>query len=292
MNQGATNVGWAEEEPQIELAEEADSAVETTWEAEVPRNRSGMIAGLLLALLGVGWTVALGVTLFQASPGHLLPPLTLAAWIGLGSGPLALLAVLYLLLLRTGRAEANAYARASARLRADSAGLAQMLALLTSKIDEARAALNDQAAGLQTLGNEAGERIGRAAVELSEQAASVGRTVATLNDATAIAREDLSVLLTEIPNAETVTRRLAEGLRESGAEADTRARCLVRAAADAGPAGTASERIDGRRCGSARWADRPDRSQRGGGGQADRGRGRRDGPRDRRSARCRCGEPG
>jgi hypothetical protein len=226
MNQGATKVGWAEEEPQIELAEEADSAVETTWEAEVPRNRSGMIAGLLLALLGVGWMVALGVTLFQASPGRMLPPLTLAAWIGLGSGPLALLAILYLLLLRTGRAEANAYARASARLRADSAGLAQMLALLTSKIDEARAALNDQAAGLQTLGNDAGERIGRAALELSEQAASVGRTVSTLNDATAIAREDLSVLLTEIPNAEAVTRRLAEGLRESGAEADTRARAL------------------------------------------------------------------
>jgi len=219
-------VAWAEKEPEVETTEPA-AEVETAWEVAAPRRWPGIVAGVLLLLLGLGWTAALGVTLFQASPSHLLPPLALAAWIGLGSGPLALLAVLYLLLLRTGRTEANAYARASARLRADSESLAGVLALLNRRIEEARSALNAQAAELQTLGSEASDRIGQAATELSTQAASVGQTVSTLNNATSVAREDLNVLLSELPNAETVARNLAEGLREGGAEADMRTRALT-----------------------------------------------------------------
>jgi len=219
-------VGWAEQEPEVEMTEPAAEA-EVSWNVAAPRRWPGIVTGLLLLLLGLGWVAALGVTLFQASPAHLLPPLTLAAWIGLGCGPLALLAVLYLLVLRTGRTEATAYARASARLRADSEALAGTLAMLNQRIEEARSALSAQATELQALGTEASGRIGQAAAELSAQASTVDRTVATLNNATSIAREDLNVLLTELPNAETVARNLAVGLREGGAEADSRTRALT-----------------------------------------------------------------
>jgi hypothetical protein len=225
MNRGTLKVGWAEQEPEVEMVEAAPE-FEAGWDAPAPRRWPGLVAGALLALLGLGWIVALGITLFQASPAHLLPPLTLAAWIGLACAPLSLLSVLFMLLLRTGRMEASAYSRASRRLRTDTAALAGTLALLNRQIGEARAALDAQAAGLQALGGDAGDRITRAAAELSEQAASVERTVATLNGATAVAREDLSVLLTELPNAESVARRLSEGLREGGAEADARTRAL------------------------------------------------------------------
>jgi len=226
MNQGASKLGWAEQEPQVEMTETAPE-VETAWEVASPRRWPGIVAGVLLGLLALGWVVALGVTLFQASPTRLPPPLTLAAWIGLGCGPLALIAVLYLLVLRTGRTEANAYARASSRLRADTENLAGTLALLTQRIEEARSALSAQATELQTLGSDASERISQAAADLSAQAASVDRTVATLGSAASIAREDLNVLLTELPNAEAVARSLAEGLREGGAEADSRTRALT-----------------------------------------------------------------
>lgn len=226
MNQGVSKVGWAEEEPQVEMAETAPE-METPWEVAAPRRWPGIVAGVLLLLLGLGWVVGLGVTLFQASPARLPPPLTLAAWIGLGCGPLALLAVLYLLVLRTGRTEANAYARASSRLRADTETLAGTLALLTRRIEEARTALSGQASELQALGGDATSRIGEAASELSTQAASVERTVAALNSATAVARQDLNVLLAELPNAEGVARSLAERLRQGGAEADSRARALT-----------------------------------------------------------------
>lgn len=219
-------MGWAEEEPQIDMSETSPDA-EVVWENADSRRWPGLLAGTLLGLLGFAWIAALILTLFQASPTHLLPPLTLAAWIGLGCGPLALIAVLYLLLLRTGRTEANAYARASTRLRADTEALAGTLAMLNSRIEEARTALSAQASDLQMLGSEASGRISQAAAELSAQAAAVGQTVATLNDATSVAREDLNVLLTELPNAEGVARSLAERLRESGAEADSRARAMT-----------------------------------------------------------------
>lgn len=226
MNRGMSKVGWAEQEPEVEMVDAAPE-LEGSWDAPAPRRWPGLVAGGLLTLLGLGWIVALSITLFQASPAHLLPPLTLAAWIGLACAPLSLLGVLFLLLLRTGRAEASAYSRASRRLRADTAALAGTLALLNKRIEEARTALDAQASGLQALGSEAGDRIARAAAELSEQAASVERTVATLNGATAVAREDMGVLLTELPNAEGVARRLSEGLREGAAEADARARALT-----------------------------------------------------------------
>jgi hypothetical protein len=226
MNQGTSELGWAEEEPQDETAD-ISPEIETVWEEAPPRRWPGIVAGILMLALALGWAGALGLTLFQASPTRLLPPLTLAAWIGLGSGPLALLAVLYLLLLRTGRVEANAYSRASAQLRADTAALAGTLNLLTTRIDAARGALSEQATSLQALGGDAGDRIGRAAIDLSNQAASVGHTVISLNDATALARADLGVLLTELPNAEGVARALAERLREGGAEADSRGRSLA-----------------------------------------------------------------
>ena len=73
-------MGWAEQEPQVEMTETAPE-VETAWEVASPRRWPGIVAGVLLGLLALGWVVALGVTLFQASPTRLPPPLTLAAWI-------------------------------------------------------------------------------------------------------------------------------------------------------------------------------------------------------------------
>ncbi|WP_442678353.1 hypothetical protein ACSBM8_12560 [Sphingomonas sp. ASY06-1R] len=215
----------AEEEP---LHETADAITDdVVWDTAPPRPWPHIIASALLGLLALGWVLALGATLFAASPSRLLPPLTLAAWIGLASGPLALIAILYLLLLRTGRAEARAYSRASARLRVDTAALADTLNLLNQRIGEARGALGQQAAELAELGSAAGDRIGRAAGDLREQASAVGATVSSLNSATAVARGDLDVLLNELPNAENVARTVGERLRESGAEADARARALA-----------------------------------------------------------------
>ncbi len=96
MNQGArANEEWAD----VAMTAEADD-VAAAWDAPAPPRRWPIIlVGSLLALLAAGWIAALAWGIVQAAPADGLTPLKLAAWIGLGSGPLALLAILYLLLL-------------------------------------------------------------------------------------------------------------------------------------------------------------------------------------------------
>ncbi|WP_404712790.1 hypothetical protein [Sphingomonas sp. MMS24-J13] len=195
------------------------------WEAPAPsRHWPTILVCLLLGLFAISWIVALAIGIAQATPPEGLPLLKLAAWIGLGSGPLALFAILYLLLLRSGRAEANAYSRAAARLRADSESLAGMLALMTRQIEEGRSALSAQAGELQALGNDASARLGGTAADLRSQAQAFGAAATTFESATTLARADLGVLMTDLPQAEEVARLLGEKLREGSAEADKRIR--------------------------------------------------------------------
>lgn len=215
--------------PVEEVARDADFA----WEAPAPsRHWPTILVGASLTLFAIGWIAALAIGISGAAPATGLPLLKLAAWIGLGSGPLALLAILYLLLLRSGRAEANAYSRASARLRADSESLVGMLAMMTRQIDQARGAIAAQADELQTLGSDASARLGGTAAELRDRAHAFSAAATTFETATTLARADLGVLLTDLPRAEDIARLLGEKLREASAEADTRARTFNQLLAD------------------------------------------------------------
>ncbi len=227
MNQGAyqeaaADETWADDAP---AAPARVTITRIAPDAPAARGKSAGAAALL-ALIALGWIGGLVYALIAAGAPAALTPLRLAAWIGLGSGPLALVALLYLLLLRTGRAEARAYSRAAARLRADSESLAAAMTLLTGRIEQSRLALDAQAGQLQSLGVEAGTRMRLAAAELGDQAKTFGRAAASFDDATARARADLGVLLSDLPEAETRAGALAERLRACGGEADTRTRTL------------------------------------------------------------------
>ena len=195
---------------------EAEPASRRQWPA--------LLAVGLLAIAAIGWLAILSATLAAAAP---LTPLRLLAWIGLGCGPLALLGVLALPLLRGERLRTEEHRVAAATLRAETAALASTMAGLMRQLAAARAELAGGAATLAELGADASGRMTRAAAELGTQADAVRRTAATLDESTATARADLGVLLSDLPRAEAATQALAERLRQSGAEADMRGRALV-----------------------------------------------------------------
>jgi hypothetical protein len=276
MNQGAqANETWADaptpinrENPAVTTA--AAEPVEQWEEAEdlgSPRRGPGLLIGGLLAVVALAWIAGLGWALAQATPAQGFQPLRLAAWIGLASAPLALLATLYLLLLRTGRLEATAYGRAAAQLRADSRLLQATLDGLNVSIAAARADLATHAGDIDRLGRDASARVSHAAGELGQQGAALTQTARVLDDATATARADLGVLLSDLPQAEAIARAIGEGLRESSGEADRQARALaqlldqltgrIRETNDAGTATTANLAVQMDRVGeSAIAADR------------------------------------
>lgn len=196
-------------------------------ELNASRPWGNIVIGALLFVLAVGWIAALAAGVALAAPREGLTPLRIAAWIGLGSGPLALLAVLYVILLRTGRREAGAYAHAAARLRADTHSLAAMLTMLDRRIGGARVELTEHGRALSMIGEEAGERMARTGAGLRADAEAFARVADTLDRATATARADLGVLVTDLPQASALTDRLAALLREAGSETDGHVRALT-----------------------------------------------------------------
>ncbi|WP_294391820.1 hypothetical protein [uncultured Sphingomonas sp.] len=229
MNQGArVQVNWVDMPP-IETAAPSDLAPQELIDSDAgaPEGRRGLWVAAALGLLALIWVAGLTWALALAAPDAPGQPLRLLAWIGLASAPLTLLAALAVLLLRTGGIEASAYGRAAAQLRADTRMLQATLGGLNRHIAAARGELAAHAGELQRLGQDAGTRVARAAADLGAQGEAFVRTAAALDDATATARADLGVLLSDLPQAEAIARAMADGLRNSGAEADAHARSLA-----------------------------------------------------------------
>src|SRR5688572_14978876 len=92
------------------------------------------LLGVSLVLLALGWAGAAGWAIWQTRPA-----LTLAnaiGWIGTLSGPLILLALLWLWLGRTSRGETERFSHAVSELRAESVALESVLAIVADRLDE------------------------------------------------------------------------------------------------------------------------------------------------------------
>lgn len=203
-----------------------DYSATQAWPEEVPvRSATGarLLAGLLL-LLACGWIVAAGWMVRQS--GEPLTLQTAVTWIPLVSAPLALLAVLWLMLGRTSRHETEHFTRAVASMRNESAALESLLSIIATRLEENHARLTSEAAKLMSLGDEAADRLGRVAHYLSKESANLDRRSDALENAAAAARVDIGVLLSDLPRAEEQARAVAEAMKQAGLGAHEQAAAL------------------------------------------------------------------
>ena len=233
------------DEPEVAPAPTATDEPEPETPPADPRGWPGRLVALGFVAAGLGWIAALAFGIAAAAPAGGIGLLRALSWIGLGSGPLALLAILYLLLMRTGTIEANRYARASRRLAADSRDLAALLALVNRRIGQARADLGEQGDALVNLGDRASKRLAESGAALRDEAAAFAQTAARIDDATATARTDLGVVIADLPRAENLARQLIAQLREAGGTADGNARTLATLLATLDERARAAERSSG-----------------------------------------------
>ncbi|PTQ09780.1 hypothetical protein CLG96_11395 [Sphingomonas oleivorans] len=178
---------------------------------------------LAAAFLWIG-LVAWGVA--EAASVASLSPLRLISWIGLASGPLGLLALGWLIVTRNGRGELSRYARVARAMRADSQNLAQALVILSRRIEQSRAALENESSRFLALGDETVARFARIGEDLRGETAAFVRHAELLEGTTAAARADLGILLTDLPEVDARTRSMADLLKASGAGAEARAQAL------------------------------------------------------------------
>ena len=199
----------------IALAEDDTRAIDPPpppvfWRETVP--------AAILALTGFGWITAVGWIVATASP--ITPDaLGLIGWIGLASGPLALIAILYLLLQRTSRREARRFARSARAMGEQAAYLERVIAGLSLRIDEQRALLTHHAEVLLEQGDKAVARLGEISGAIRQDTAQLSQSSALLADAAAVASSDMGVLMTDLPLAEAQTRQMAELLLAAGRSA-------------------------------------------------------------------------
>ena len=169
----------------------------------------------LLALLAIGWT---GFALAAATGGFARGP-ALADWpllIATIAMPLTLLAVLWMLLLRSSRSEQGRFARVATALREENMALNQSMHALGLHLADARKQLGEQAKLVQQLGLDTVSRL----TESSDKLASNASVIANAHDQLArsgdVALQRMDGLLAGLPRIDDVAQRLAVNFREAG----------------------------------------------------------------------------
>ncbi|MDB5683743.1 MAG: hypothetical protein JWM75_1441 [Sphingomonas bacterium] len=203
------------------------------------------IAAILLVVAAIGWIGAagwVGARILAAGRPDLGTVLNGIATL---SAPLALIGVGYLLLRRTSRHEAARFADTAERMRAEAAWLEQVLGRLSDRIGENGEALGEHSRQLMLLGDEVGSRLGEVSGTMRSHTDEIGRQSERLETAARGARDDMAVLLNDLPRAAAESQDLAGKLRDAGLTAHGQAGALEAALASLVQRGREAEDVAG-----------------------------------------------
>jgi chromosome segregation ATPase len=226
LHEGNHNASWLGAPEAADMAPAPDAA-EPAYRDEPAENRpSGRarVLGALLLLLALAWIGAFAFNAWQSRPDLTLP-FAVSALATL-SGPLVLLALLWVWLGRTPRREAIRFTRAVEDMRRESTALESVLAIVAERIEANHSRLRGEAERLMSLGDEASDRLGRVTHYLSKESAHLDRSAATLDSAASAAKVDIGVLLHDLPKAEEQARAVADAMKEAGLAAHGQAGAL------------------------------------------------------------------
>lgn len=204
----------------------ASEAADEPWieppelDEPVPAGRDRAVA-IVLALLAVAWT---GFAAW-ASHGMLSgsAPADIVSFVVALAAPLSLIGVIYLLLMRGSAREARCFARTAASIRGETALMEAVLRDAAAQLDANRGELAQQATSFMGIGEDASARLKVVSAALQGEVETLSRSAQTLKEAATTAREDMSVLLADLPKAHAHTESMASSLKETGLIAHERA---------------------------------------------------------------------
>ena len=236
--------------PEIEAPTERDwldiSSLDASDDDETPAKGGQWMAPTLLILLAIGWT---GFALFVATGRFTRGP-ALADWpalIATIAMPLTLLAVLWMVMLRSGRSEQARFARVATALREENLALNQSMHSLGLHLADAQKQLGDQAKIVQQLGFDTVMRLNESSDKLASNASVIANAHDQLARSGDVALQRMDGLLAGLPRIDDVAQRLAVNFREAGlvahqqgANLEARLAALGEEAAKAAQTGEAS----------------------------------------------------
>ncbi|MGR4891946.1 hypothetical protein ACIPPQ_13020 [Sphingopyxis sp. LARHCG72] len=169
----------------------------------------------LLAVMAIGWTF---FALTVATDGFARGP-AVADWPALVATiamPLTLLAVLWMVLMRSGRSEQARFTRITAALREENLALNQSMHSLGLHLADAQRQLGEQAKIVQQLGLDTVMRLGESSDKLASNASVIANAHDQLARSGDVAMQRMDGLLAGLPRIDDVAQRLAVNFREAG----------------------------------------------------------------------------
>ena len=186
------------------------------------------VLGSALILLAVVWTAYIAWSAGRAVGGEPLSSPAVAQWLAIAAGPLALLALAWLMFGRTRRKEAERFTRSVVTMRTEVQSLEALLEVLSQRISDSRSELTMITQHLMQLGDDATGKLGGITREFDSSAEKLVRHGEALDRAAESARNDIAVLLDDLPRADEHARSISEQLRTAASETATRTEELDR----------------------------------------------------------------
>ncbi|RYD58930.1 MAG: hypothetical protein EOP60_02510 [Sphingomonadales bacterium] len=205
----------------------ADAEIIDAFEEPAPepgRDRGWVLAAFAIlaamgAFGGLGW---LALPSVQAG----MAPVALVQLIAALCVPPMLIGLLYLLAMRTSRAEARRFGATAFTMRTQAEALERTVAALARKIAENRAALAEQTDLLIAMGDRAADQMSEVAGTVSHQAGTLDSSTRNLLMAAGETERRVAIVLASLPKAHEEMRGLSERVDAAGLLASQRAASL------------------------------------------------------------------
>ena len=212
--------------PPVELLSAAADFVEPSFDEQQWREQSveergaggRQVLGIALSVLAALWLAFTAWSAGRVLAGQPLSSPQVAQWVAIAAGPLAILGLAWLIFGRTRRKEAERFTRSVVTMRTEAQSLEALLEVLSQRITDSRSELTMISQHLMQLGDEATGKLGGITREFDSSSEKLRNHGEALDRAAEAARNDIAVLLDDLPRAEGTARALAEQLRSIGSE--------------------------------------------------------------------------
>ena len=183
-----------------------------------PGSGGRAVLGIALTVLAVLWIAYSAWSAGRTLVGQPISSPYVAQWFAIAAGPLALLGLIWLIFGRTRRRESERFTRSVIAMRGEAQSLEALLEVLSQRISDSRTELSAMTQNLMQLGDEATGKLGGITRDFDSSSEKLRLHGEILDRAAESARNDIAVLLDDLPRAEETTRQLSEQLRSIGSQ--------------------------------------------------------------------------